>query len=372
MAVVTSSLPRDDAVAALLGASVVAGVYLDGWAHLNLVTLESFFTPWHAVLYGAFGLASAWTVAVVGLRGRRQQPWRSRIPRGYGWGLVGVVVFAVGGVLDMVWHLLFGVETGIDALVSPTHLLLLVGGILLISSPVRSALVSLRPRYGPGLAALAASAALAGFFLSYVSAFVDPGARQVFVPLPEGAPGHQAAELAAAAGLGGYLISTVLIVAPVLFLRRRGLLRRGSIVILVAAVALPATVLTQGAYALATVGAIAGAAVAEVVRPRLGSAWLAAVVAALVWTGQLLGLAAQGDLRWPPSLAVGAVILGSLFGWSVAWLTRPGLPVMARVPDPSPPPDAGALRLVGHDPDAADAAIDRRPRRRSSASTWRG
>ena len=147
---------RDDMVAALLGAAMVAGVYLDGWAHLHLATVDSFFTPWHALLYGAFALAAAWSVALVLLRGRQGTPWRSRIPRGYGWGLVGVAVFGVGGLLDMAWHLAFGVETGLDALVSPTHLLLLVGGILLVASPVRSALVADRPGHGAAVLALAA------------------------------------------------------------------------------------------------------------------------------------------------------------------------------------------------------------------------
>lgn len=339
---------RDDLVAALLGAAVVAGVYLDGWAHLRLATMESFFTPWHALLYGAFALTAAWSVALVLRRGRQRSPWRLRIPRGYGWGLVGVAVFAVGGLLDMAWHVAFGVETGLDALVSPTHLLLLVGGTLLVSSPIRSALVAGRPRQTAAVLALAAVVALAGFFVSYVSAFVEPGARALFVPVPEGAPGHRAAELEAAVGLGGYLVSTALIVAPILFLRRRGLLRRGAIVAIVAVVALGGAVLTQGAYAFAALGTVAGAVLVEAVRPRLGSAALAATVPTLVWSGQLLGLVAGGDLRWPPSLTAGAVVLASLWGWGLAWLTRPGLPAMARVPDPLPVPGSGAaLRLVG-------------------------
>ena len=29
----------------------IGGLFLDGWAHTNLPRLETFFTPWHAVLY---------------------------------------------------------------------------------------------------------------------------------------------------------------------------------------------------------------------------------------------------------------------------------------------------------------------------------
>ena len=37
-----------------LSAWLIGGVFLDGWAHVNLPGLETFFTPWHAVLYSGF------------------------------------------------------------------------------------------------------------------------------------------------------------------------------------------------------------------------------------------------------------------------------------------------------------------------------
>jgi len=30
---------------------LMAGAYLDAWAHRHLARLETFFTPWHAILY---------------------------------------------------------------------------------------------------------------------------------------------------------------------------------------------------------------------------------------------------------------------------------------------------------------------------------
>jgi hypothetical protein len=45
-----SSLSFDWAVTAL-SVWVVAGLYLDGWAHNHGKVDETFFTPWHAVLY---------------------------------------------------------------------------------------------------------------------------------------------------------------------------------------------------------------------------------------------------------------------------------------------------------------------------------
>src|SRR3712207_6778724 len=59
-------------------------------------------------------------------------------PAGYGLSFGGGVVFLAGGLLDMLWHLLFGIEANIEALLSPAHLLLALGATLLISGPLRA------------------------------------------------------------------------------------------------------------------------------------------------------------------------------------------------------------------------------------------
>jgi hypothetical protein len=43
-----------DLLAALLCGWLVAGSYVDGWAHRHHPDLETFFTPWHALLYSGF------------------------------------------------------------------------------------------------------------------------------------------------------------------------------------------------------------------------------------------------------------------------------------------------------------------------------
>jgi hypothetical protein len=79
-------------------------------------------------------------VAVVTLRRRPGRPTARDIPVGYGWSAVGVAVFAIGGVADMVWHQALGIEAGLDALLSPPHLLLFTGGLLLVTGPIRAGL----------------------------------------------------------------------------------------------------------------------------------------------------------------------------------------------------------------------------------------
>ena len=47
------------------------------------------------------------------------------------------VAFAFAGVGDGIWHTLFGVEEDTAALLSPTHLALMIAGIVLVTGPLR-------------------------------------------------------------------------------------------------------------------------------------------------------------------------------------------------------------------------------------------
>jgi hypothetical protein len=315
----------DDMVAAALGMIVVTGVYTDGWAHVNVGGLDTFFTPWHGLLYSSFLLLSVWVGYLTWRRWRAGLPGLAAIPPGYQLGVAGMVVFALGGFLDMLWHLAFGVEVGIDALVSPTHLLLLIGGVLLLTSPLRSGLTRLRAGRTAVLSrvtvvATATAAALVGFFLSYVSVFTEPGAIVPLTHIPESEPGHQAAELPAAAGLGGYLLTTLLLVLPYVLLRRAGRLPTGSITILVAFVALPAAALTQMTYASAALGSVTVAVLLDVALHRfeLPARAVATLLPGLVWAGQLTGLALSGYLAWPIQLWAGVVVLSMLLSYLLA------------------------------------------------------
>lgn len=333
----------ENRVSAALGAALVTGVYTDGWAHFNLPDLETFFTPWHGVLYGSFGVLALWLIVLVWRR-RSERSWRSRIPHGYGIGLLGIAVFAAGGVLDMAWHLAFGVEVGIEALLSPTHLVLLTGGVAMVTSPLRAATGSPErtiPSRGPAVTATITATALAGFFLIYTSVFAEPRFRTPFNDVPEGAAGHVEGELAAVAGLAGYLVTTLLILIPLLYLRRRSLLPIGAVTAMVAAVAIPAAALTGFRFWLPAVAAAVAAVVVDVVLaawPRLPLPGFAALIPAAVWAGQLLGSA--GAVRWSVELWSGVVVLTALASAAIALL----LSDPARAPRPT----------VMHEPDRAE------------------
>ncbi len=57
------STVRFDWIMVLVTIWGIGGLFLDGWAHSNVPQLETFFTPWHAVLYSGY-LAVAATLVI--------------------------------------------------------------------------------------------------------------------------------------------------------------------------------------------------------------------------------------------------------------------------------------------------------------------
>jgi len=126
----------------VLAVLLIGGLDLDIWAHSHGKVDQSFFTPWHAVLYGAMALNGI-VLGLVMARNvlQNKYPWRRALPEGYGLSLVGVFAFAIGGALDLAWHTLFGIEEDIQALLSPTHLILATSAALILTGPLRSAAI---------------------------------------------------------------------------------------------------------------------------------------------------------------------------------------------------------------------------------------
>ena len=117
---------------------LLGGTFTDAWAHNNIPRLETFWTPWHAILYSGllFLIASVMTVLVINRR--RCNSWLQAIPQGYKLAYLALGLMVLDGLGDMTWHLLFGVEQNLDALFSPTHLTGLVCIGLFATAPLYS------------------------------------------------------------------------------------------------------------------------------------------------------------------------------------------------------------------------------------------
>ncbi len=334
-----NSEPAGQLVSVALGAWLVVGVFLDGWAHVNRPGLETF-TPWHAVLYSGATARFGWQLLS---RPPGARAWPSA---GGCWPAPGC--FAAGGAGDLAWHQLFGVETGLDALLSPTHLMLLVGGLLALTGPYRA--LTRRPAVAPAgeprlrealpaVAALTLATALVAFFLLYLTPFVPPAAAEPLLSIPHGLPGHREAQSVSVAGLAGYLVTTALLVLPLLLLARRRLAPTGTATILLTTVTLLSAAVSEFAQPAAVPAGLGVDLIGARARhrpPPLRLVLTASAVPLLLWPLQLTGVAVTTGLRWPMELWLGIVVLSALAAGALALLAAP-----ARPAPPSPAP-AGA------------------------------
>jgi hypothetical protein len=312
---------RRDLLVALAGLWPVGGLYLDGWAHTHVPQLETFFTPWHAVLYSGF-LVLAFSLVPTAWW-RQRAPVRAAVPAGYALGLIGAVIFALGGVADTIWHTLLGIEIDLEALLSPPHLVLMTAGILMIGTPLRSAAarrgslsqpapLSRAGAYLPAIISAFSVTAVAAFFLEYVSPFVDAHVAAVD-------PGWQAP------GVAQYLIITVVLVVPVLYAwARLGRVPPGMIIAVTLAAAVPVGIFNDFQVLAGQLWVLPGALIAEVI-VRLVAARLVPLVAGLaipglIWPLHILGVATTIGLTWSVELWAGTIVLCTLAGASLGGL----------------------------------------------------
>ena len=218
---------RFDWVVVLLEAWWVGGVFLDGWAHNHGKVDQSFFTPWHAILYAGFFVNALFFAGIAWRNHSKGYPWSRSVPRGYEFAVLGVGVFLVGGGLDLLWHLLFGIEKSIAATLSPTHLMLALGVFLAASGPWRAAW--LRPpteqpknlvQLLPMLVSLAYVLSILTFFTQYANPIVKSWADK------------QTPDEIQALGVASILLQTAINMGVVLLAIRRWRLPLGSFTII--------------------------------------------------------------------------------------------------------------------------------------------
>ncbi len=132
-----------DGLMSLLAVWFMVGLFLDGAAHARN-SVESFFTPWHAILYSGY-LANALAVFWATFRniGKGYSRWLA-IPAGYEMTIIGAVIFEIGGIFDLIWHTVFGIEVNVEALISPSHLVLALGLMLIVNGTLPCSMATRR------------------------------------------------------------------------------------------------------------------------------------------------------------------------------------------------------------------------------------
>ena len=324
----THATPAQNLVTIALGWWLMIGIFVDGWAHQHLGNqLESFFTPWHAIFYSGFVATAGWVLWLASRGWRAGRRGLAAFPAGYPLAALGVPVFALGGLGDLTWHTIFGIEVDLDALLSPTHLILFLGAELLVLAPLAAAWAEPVGRVAPlsvrWPAVLAATAALS--FASFMHMYL-----WAFLMVPNGAPDDRAA-------LAFTLVTALILAAPPLILLRRFALPPGALTVMYAVNTLLMVLMTVGlAQGGQLVGllAIIGLALdvlAWVLRPSPRRVYayraFSALLGLVTWFGFYTAVKLTQGLTMSLELWAGVCVMTGLGGLALgALIVPPALP----------------------------------------------
>lgn len=305
-----------------LGAWLLSGVYLDGWAHTH-IEVETFFSPWHAILYSGY-LANLifWGRRLIDAR-RKGRTWREAVPEPYRLAFFGVLLFTLGGMGDMLWHLIIGIEESVSAGFSPPHLAIMVAIGLIVSGAYmgawhRDASPARPGEWLPLLLSLTLTLSLATFLTQYGSPLVSVAAAAK--PLKTH---HEAL------GAVAILLHAIILMGAILITILRWQLPLGSLTLVLTLNVAAMSIMRERfflipAIALAGVGAdfLLWKLRPGLSRPR--QFHLFAFLVPLIYF--YLYFAAVGlvlGITWPAPLWTGAALMASIFSCLLSFLMLP-------------------------------------------------
>jgi hypothetical protein len=256
-----------------------------------------------------------------------------RIPVGYGLGFVGLALFAAGGLGDLVWHMAFGVEVDLEALLSPTHLALFVSGILVVSSPLRAAWSDpgSRTLALPALLSMTIVTATVAFFHMHLSPFLTDAMRAEpysFAARVDPRAGEWLADELLLEGFASILLTTIILIAPTLLLLRRWRLPAGSLTLMFGVVVALVSSLTgfemEETIAAGVAAGAAGDLLAGRLQPSRSPATVLRVVGfavpVVLWLTYFAVLATFYSVGWSVELWSGITVMSGLAGLGLATL----------------------------------------------------
>lgn len=320
---------NERSVLAVLVAVVAAGLAIDTRRHRTDRGLDTFFTSAHAVLYAGWLACAVYLLYVVRTRIARGARGIDAVPAGFGGAVVGALLFGVGGVGDLLWHTVFGIERQLKILFSPTHLFLMTAMLLLCFGAVRAAWLSddapsLRTLWPVVLSTGALCSVLIVFFQ-----YVSPLDRAVFttdVPVLLGLD-----QVIRSQSIAGVIITTVLLFGPLLLLLRRWALPFGSCTIVISVVMASNFVFTNFKPVRITIAVMTGAVIIDllsvalrrVAPPRIAFRVFGGLAPLLLWSTYVAVTVAHHQVTWSAEEWTGTLVWSSLVGLGLTVLLLP-------------------------------------------------
>ena len=298
---------------------LVIGISLDAWAH-NHFRLETFWTPWHGVLYSGL-LATAFVLPGVMLINRlKGMPWRETVPAGYEISVLGIIGSVIGGVGDMTWHLMFGIEQNIDAAFSPTHIALMLFFGFVVVGPFHALYVN---KAHSSRALLVLSFALLLTYWSLISQSASPYSTFWLVNTPKTEQTGQTLAIVT------YILQGAFLAGLTMYVIRRWHVFFGFFLLSLTICAMPLAAM-QNNYIVIPIGMAAGLLIDvayHFIRPSLASIerfrlFIASVPGIWLLTYTLVVWAVYGTV-WSTHLLVGSIVVTCIISWLLSGLMFP-------------------------------------------------
>lgn len=305
---------------------LIGGAHLDAWAHNHIPQLETFFTPWHAVLYSGLLAVLCFLMGSIIINHRKGYSWNQAIPPGYELSYLGAIGFIFAGLGDMIWHILFGIERNIDAVFSPTHLLLALCLGLIVSGPFRAAwrrkntgqkhsFIELLPMLLSLALTLSTITLISQFAHPFVNTWPSYGQQLLF--------GEQALAVIS------MIFQTIILMGLVLLTMRRWTLPFGSLT-LVFTLNIALLSIMQDTYVLIPVAFLTGM-IADILIWRMKPSAkrpdalriFAFAVPTTLYLLYFLTLDITTGVEWTIHLWLGATVVTGIAGWLLSYLVVP-------------------------------------------------
>jgi len=310
---------------------MIVGLFVDAYFHSTDPGLESFWTPWHAIFYSGFTATALWMVRLAfrspgaPSSGGFVRALLDRAPAGYRLAMVGLGVFAAGGIGDAIWHEVLGIEADLAALLSPTHLLLFVGMLLIASAPFRAAwqdrgaAASWSDSF-PAFLSLTWSTALVAFFLEYLWLPTQDWVPRIVYDQSTGE-----GSIGAVLGIAGVVVTSAILFGAMALAHRRWTQLPLGVATMVFAVI---TIFIAVGFDEDPVGvpaAVAAGVVADLAARRWSWAVSAGLSSGVLWAGYLVAVdQVENGLGWPPEIIGGVVFFGVATAVAMAMIAGPG------------------------------------------------
>jgi hypothetical protein len=252
--------------------------------------------------------------------------WSDALPVGYSLSLAGIIFFGIDGCIDLTTHAIWGFETGMEALNSPTHLGLFAGIFLFASGPIRAEVA--RQRRGEPmtvtrvmplvLSVVATLSAMTFPTFAYLPLIGKPWALQI-----------QRVDQGATLGVLGVVFETAITMGVLLWIVRRISLPPGSITLIFGLYCLLTMLVTRIPIFLPiwlTVGVLSDVAMV-VLKPFSGDVWrfrtFAVVVPLLMWSVYYVFFIVTGiggGIWFTGYIWTGTIVEAGIIGYLIAFL----------------------------------------------------